>query len=246
MSDALVIAASGLKSEDYLINALANDIANLNTPNYKASKLIFEDVLYRHNPSIGLGARILETKKDFSNGPLKPTDQWNNVAIEGPGFFQVINNDGDRLYTRNSILTIDEDHYLATSDGLRLEDAIQIPDEFVSIIIQKNGDVEALIPDNSEPQYLGTIRLAQFLNPEELTPIGSGLYQLNTRSGDPIVDIPGLAGIGQLLQKHIESSNVDMVSSLMQLTMAQRVYQMNAKTMQIADEMEKIINEIRE
>ena len=258
MSDALAIAASGLKSEEYYIEKIANDLANLNTPNYKSTKLTFEDVLYQNidgttpmfqhqnSASIGLGTAVYATSKDFSNGPLKPTNNWNDVAIDGNGFFQVINTDGNVAYTRNSSLTVDSDRYLATQDGLRLADQIQIPEDAVEITIQKNGDVEATMSDAAEPQLLGTIKLAKFLNPESLHAMGSGLYNTTEQTGDAVVDNPGNSGIGTLLQKHIEGSNVDMVNSLMQLTMAQRVYQLNAKAVQVADELEKMTNEIRD
>jgi flagellar basal-body rod protein FlgG len=258
MSDALAIAASGLKSEEYYIDKIANDLANLNTPNYKASKITFEDVLYQNingekplfdnQPSakLGLGTAVYKSSKDFSTGPLKSTNNWNDVAINGTGFYQVLNNDGNVAYTRNSTFSIDEDHYLTTQEGLRLTDNIQIPDDFTKITIQANGDVEATLSDDPEPQLLGTIQLAKFTNPETLNPIGAGLYTPTDESGEPLTDNPGSSGLGSLAQNQVEGSNVDMVSSLMQLTMAQRVYQLNAKAVQIADELEKLTNEIRD
>lgn len=257
MSDALAIAASGLKSEEYYIDKIANDLANLNTNNYKATKITFEDVLYQNidsstplfqnnnNAKIGLGSSVYKTSKDFSSGPLKPSNDWRDVAINGNGFFQVINHDGSMVYTRNSSLSIDNDRYLATHDGMRLADNIQIPEDVVELKIQKNGDVEGILSDDQEPQFLGTIKLAKFLDPEALNPLGSGLYATTDQTGEAIIDTPGSSGTGQLLQNQIEGSNVDMVNSLMQLTMAQRVYQLNAKAVQIADELEKMTNEIR-
>ncbi len=258
MSDALAIAASGLKSEEYYIDKIANDLANLNTPNYKATKLTFEDVLYQNidgttpmfqhqnSAKIGLGTAVYKTTKDFSTGPLKPTNNWNDVAIDGSGFFQVVNTDGNTAYTRNSSLTVDSEGYLATQDGLRLADNIQLPEDFVEIHIQKNGDVEATLNNEPEPQLLGTIKLAKFMDPESLDPLGSGLYSPTEKTGDAVIDNPGNSGMGVLLQKQIEGSNVDMVNALMQLTMAQRIYQLNAKAVQIADELEKMTNEIRD
>lgn len=256
MSDALAIAASGLKAEDYFINSIANDLANLNTQNYKASKISFTDLLYQNlaatrnfkneqHANIGLGTTIYKTGKDFTSGPLKPTNNWNDVAIDGNGFFQVIAADGNTVYSRNSSLTLDEDRYLASADGLRLADNIQIPEDFSEIKIHKNGEVEAIMADDPQAQPLGSISLAKFLNPEALSPLGAGLYQQTEQSGEAIVDNPGHGGMGLLLQNQIEGSNVDMVSALMQLTMAQRIYQLNAKAVQIADELEKMTIEIR-
>lgn len=258
MSNALAIAASGLKAEEYHIDRIANDLANLNTPNYKASKLTFEDVLYQNingaNPSfnnqpqakLGLGTAVYKSGKDFATGPLKTSTNWNDVAINGSGFYQVINTDGSIAYTRNSTLSIDTDHYLATQEGLRVADNIQIPDDFTKITIQANGDVEVTLVDEPEPPLLGTIQLAKFINPERLNPLGSGIYTLTDESGEPFIDNPGSSGLGALAQNQIEGSNVDMVTALMQLTMAQRAYQLNAKAVQIADELEQLTNEIRD
>ncbi|MBA2709680.1 MAG: flagellar hook-basal body protein [Tatlockia sp.] len=257
MSNALSIAASGLKSQEYYIDKIAHDMANLNTPNYKATKITFADQLYQNidgkerpfqnqgGAKIGLGASVYKTGKDFSKGPLKPTNSWSDVAIDGQGFFQVIANDGNIIYTRNSTFTVDEDHYLATQEGLRLADNIQIPSDYSQITIKANGDVEATLVDETSPQLLGTIKLAKFLDPEALNPVGAGLYNSTEQSGDPIVDSPEASGLGSLIQYQIEGSNVDMVNSLMQLTLAQRIYQLNAKAVQIADELEKLTNEIR-
>lgn len=258
MSDALAIAASGLKSEEYFIDKIANDLANLNTANYKATKLTFEDVLYQNingatalfdsqsSTQIGLGTAVYKSSKDFSTGPLKASTNWNDIAINGVGFYQIINSDGNISYSRNSTLSIDSDHYLSTQEGLRLADNIQVPDDFTQLTIKKNGDVEVVLSDDPEPQLLGTIQLAKFTNPEGLNALGAGIYLPTEESGEPYVDNPGSNGLGELAQKQIEGSNVDMVSSLMQLTMAQRVYQLNAKAAQIADEMEKLTNEIRD
>lgn len=257
MSNTLAIAASGLKAEEYHIDRIANDLANLNTPNYKASTVTFEDVLYQNingeeplfntqaSAKLGLGTAVYKTGKDFTQGPLKISSSDKDVAINGEGFYQVINSDGNIAYTRNSSLRIDEEHYLATQDGLRLADNIQIPDDVAKLTIKNNGEVEVLLTGESEVQIIGTIQLAKFTNPETLNPIGSGIYTVTDQTSEPLIDNPDNSGLGTLVQYQNEGSNVDMVNSLMQLTIAQRVYQLNAKAVQIADELEKITNEIR-
>jgi flagellar basal-body rod protein FlgG len=256
MSDALAIAASGLKAEEFFIDKIANDLANLNTANYKATKITFEDVLYQNingatslsdnQPAtqIGLGTAVYKSGKDFSTGPLKASTNWTDVTINGVGFYQVINHDNTMVYSRNSSLQMDEERYLCTQEGLRLADNIQIPEDSKEVTIKNTGEVEVITSDDPEPQLLGTIQLTKFTNPEGLNALGSGMYLPTEESGDPFTDNPGSSGLGELAQKQIEGSNVDMVSSLMQLTMAQRVYQLNAKAAQIADELERITNEI--
>lgn len=246
MSDTAVIALSGLKSQEMYINALANDLANLNTPNYKASALTFNDMV-QPNASVhkGLGTHISKSHKNLAKGPLTPSDNWNALAIDGPGFFQVMNQEGAIFYTRNSSLSLDAEHYLSTKDDMRLIDNIQIPEDAIQITIQKNGDVEAILPEASEPQHLGQIKLAKFISPDSLEALGDGLYKPKDTTQAPLIDVPGTSGLGELIQHQIEGSNVDMVNTLMKLTMAQRIYQLNAKAMQIADEMEKMTNELR-
>lgn len=258
MSNALSIAASGLKAEEFHIDRIANDLANLNTNNYKASKLTFEDVLYQNingeeplfnnqaNAKLGLGTAVYKSEKDFSQGPLKPGGSDKDIAIQGEGFYQVINSDGNLAYTRNSTFKRDEEGYLTTQDGLRLSDNIQIPEDAQQLTVKANGEVEVMLPEESDPQLLGTIQLSKFSNPETLNPIGSGIYTVTDETSEPLIDNPESSGLGSLAQHQIEGSNVDMVSSLMQLTMAQRVYQLNAKAVQIADELEKLTNELRD
>lgn len=257
MSDAMAIATSGLRSEEFYIDKIASDLANLNTPSYKATTLNFEDVLYdningdnpllaEHNAiKLGLGTAVVKSGKDFSTGPLKPSSNWSDVAINGSGFYQVITADGGIVFTRNASLSVDSDNYLCTRDGLRLADNIQIPEDYEKITIKANGEVEVILTNESEPQLAGTIKLAKFMNPESLNTLGSGIYVPGDETADPVIDAPGSSGLGELAQHQIEGANVDMVNSLMQLTMAQRIYQLNAKAVQIADELEKMTNELR-
>ena len=253
MSDALSIVSTGLTSSALYINNIANDLANLNTQNYKATRLSFENMVstpskpsqHGKTHATGLGTAITHTAIDFSTGPLKPTTNWNDVAIDGKGFFQVITTDGNIAYTRNSSLSIDSEGYLSTQEGLRLNDMIQIPDDANDIQIDKNGDVIVLREDKTTPELIGSLKLVNCLNPDSLKPLGQGLYIPSEKTGDMVTDVPGSSGLGLLLQKQVEGSNVDMVSSLMQLTLAQRIYQLNAKAAQIADEMEKMANELQ-
>jgi len=251
MSDAFSIAKSGLHTQEVYIEKLANDLANLNTQNYKQSRVVFSDATFKaitpHSDTpqaIGLGAKVVSSYVDFNQGPLVASEQWNDVAINGHGFFQVEDEEGRVFYTRHSSFMINEERYLATSDGYRLSDNIQIPEDAIEIEIRKNGEVLAYVANDKEPMRLGQINLAKFINQEHLTVHPNGLYENNEQMESPSFDTPGQNGLGVLLQKHYEGSNVDMVTSLMHLTMAQRIYQLNAKAIQIADEMEKVTNEM--
>lgn len=236
MSDALNIAASGLYADQSYLDKISHDLANLNTNNYKASKLAFTDML-------DLGTTIRSQSLDFSPGPLKPSNQWQDVAINGDGFFQVMDSEGKLLYTRNSTLSIDAEGYLATQDGLRLSDQILIPEQALAISINKTGAVEATLHEGSQPVPLGHIKLAKFVDIQALQPLGDGLYQAKEEA-QPLIDTPGTMGLGVILQHQIEASNVDLLSTLTALSLAERSYQLNARALQIADEIEKITNNL--
>lgn len=238
MSNTIAIATSGLKTEETYIDALANDIANINTPNYKADHIQFTDLL---NQS---GSSIQSESKYFSQGPLKATQQWQDVAIEGDGFYQVTHPDGSIKYTRQSGFILDDERYLSLSNGMRLSDDIQIPEDASQITISESGEVSVVRGNDNTLEVIGNITLARFANTEKLHAITDGLYEATPQSGEAITDTPGQNQMGELKQYFIESSNVDMVASLMQLTLAQRVYQLNAKALQFGNEMEKMIDDM--
>ncbi len=264
---ALNAAASGLSALTTRLEVISNNIANVNTPGFKASRASFADLLYQEkalpgtensngdrNPTglyVGLGVRVTGTQLDFAQGSLRNTGRELDIAIEGRGFFKVQVEDergaNGAAYTRAGTFAINEDGelVLAFGDGRILDPPVTIPDEATGISISSTGEVFAQIPGSEEPQSQGTIQIANFINPQGLRQIGENLYAQSAASGDEIVGDPGQDGLGNLVQGHVETSNVDPTIELIELIRTQRAYEMNSQTIRAADETLQAISQLR-
>jgi flagellar basal-body rod protein FlgG len=171
------------------------------------------------------------------------TNPW-DLAIQGNGFFEVQNGDSDRLYTRAGSLKIDSDGYVATAAGMRLAQGIQIPADATHIAIATNGEITAQLPGDKATTVVGQIELSTFTSPEALRSVGGNNFAATDLSGDATVGKPGDAGFGTVTQGYIEGSNVDLVSEMSTLVLAQRAYQLNARVLQASDQILDTINNL--
>lgn len=252
------IAATGLHAQEASVDAIANNLANVNTTGYKKGRVDFEDLMYRqvsrasgllgnpdiHNPA-GVGTAVASIGKVFSQGELKTTQRDLDLAIQGEGFFEVMLPDGRYAYTRSGMFQVDKDGVLVTADGYALSPSVQLPPDAKRVVIKPNGDVAVEVPEQSAPLDIAHIELANFVNPTALTPAGDNLYLPSQQSGDVIYGSPSETGFGQLAQGFLEGSNVNMSEELSNLVLAQRSYEVNARVLQAADEMLSIINSLR-
>ncbi len=257
MIDSFYVGASGMNVQQVLINTISNNVSNVSTHGFKKGRVSFEDMFYRQlnavaatadgqtTQVVGVGAAIANTDKVFTQGDLMQTGNSLDIAIQGAGFFQVVMPDGSYAYLRSGSLRTNEQGQLVTQDGAKLASHIDIPPDAVSIGISKTGDVTATIPNQLNPQNLGQLELASFVNAEGLQPLGSGLYVPTEASGEPFFAQPGQNGVGTLAQGYLEASNVDIVSELVDLVAAQRAYQLNSKVLQVSDDIMATINSLR-
>jgi flagellar basal-body rod protein FlgG len=255
MVDALYIAASGLQGEQAQIDTISNNLANMQTPGFKASRVSFADVATVtpaqvqqgiQNDRAGAGLETLATRPEFTEGSLKQTGNPLDLAVQGPGFLEVETTAGDHVFTRAGQLHVDQDGYLATVDGDRLADGIQIPPDAKNVTIDTTGQVSATLGTDVNPTILGQIQLSTFASPEALQLVGSNAYVPTEQSGDPSIGKPGDDGFGTLMQGMLEQSNVDMVQEMTNLVLAQRAYQLNARVLQAADQILDTINNLRQ
>lgn len=259
MHSALYVSKTGLAAQDAQLTTISNNLANASTVGYKRDRAVFEDLLYQieRQPGgqsteqtqlptglqLGTGVRIVGTQKQFTEGNLQVTDQALDVAIEGRGFLQILQPDGNIAYTRNGQLHMNRDGELVNASGLLLEPNIAIPQEANSITIGTDGTVSAQMPGDANPQVLGNIQLVDFVNPAGLQSIGGNLFLETASSGDPIGGTPGENGIGQLKQGMLEGSNVDIVEEMVNMITTQRAYEMNSKVVSTADQMLQFITQ---
>ncbi len=254
-------AASGMAAQQTNIDVIANNLANVNTTGFKASRADFQDLLYQTvQPAgataedgsqvptgiqIGLGTRCASIQKVFSVGDLKQTDNPLDVAIEGDGFFPITTSSGGTAYTRDGGFKLDGTGRLVTSDGSVVQPEIAIPAEAISISIGRDGTISVLLPEQSEPQQVGQIQLAKFLNPAGLSAVGHNIFLPTAASGEAITGAPGSAGFGSLMQGSLEMSNVRIIDEMVSMIIAQRAYEVNSKAIQASDEMLQMANNLR-
>ncbi|HDK03510.1 MAG TPA: flagellar hook-basal body complex protein, partial [Gammaproteobacteria bacterium] len=126
---------------------------------------------------------------------------------------------------------------LVTASGYTLQPSITIPNNAQSVTIGTDGTVSVTLPGQAAPSQLGTLQLADFVNPAGLQPMGDNLYLASAASGTAQTGTPGLSGIGTLIQGSLESSNVNVVQELVDMIETQRAYEMNSKAISTTNQM---------
>ena len=253
MMRSLWTAASGMVAQQANIDVISNNLANVNTTGFKKSRTDFQDLMYQNmrqagattgddnqvptGIQIGLGVRQVATQKIYTEGSFQSTGSELDMAIEGDGFFQISMPDGTINYTRDGSFKRDSTGRIVTSDGYPLEPAITIPTEATAIAVSSEGVVTATIPGQTDPQELGQLQLARFVNPSGLDSLGRNLLKETAASGAAVVTNPGTDGAGTIVQKYVEMSNVQVVEEMVNMIVAQRAYEMNSKAITTSDAM---------
>ena len=253
MNPAMWISKTGVQAQDAKLQAIANNLANVNTVGFKRDRVMFEDLFYQveRQPGaqgddgnaapagvqLGNGTRVVGTQKIFTSGSVQSTGQSLDVAIIGQGFLQVAGANGRAAYTRAGQLQVNSSGQLTNAQGLVLQPEITIPSNATAVTISENGTVVATIGDGSSVSELGQLRLTSFINPTGLLALGDNLYQETTASGAPTEGVPGSEGLGKIKQGSLEGSNVQVVEEMVDMIAAQRTYEMNTKVLSAADNM---------
>jgi flagellar basal-body rod protein FlgG len=181
----------------------------------------------------------------FSQGELQNTKNELDLAIEGNGFFQIIQADGEVAYSRAGSFKVDGEGRIVTSDGFLMEPEITIPADTVSIAVGLDGTIAVKQAGSQDATEIGTITLARFVNPAGLSSSGRNLYAPTEASGDAITGTAGEDGFGSIAQGFLEMSNVSVVDEMVNMITAQRAYEINSKTIRTADEMLQMANGLK-
>lgn len=252
MDKTLRTAATGLTAQQHYIEIISNNLSNVNTTGFKKVRPEFQDLLYEtlrpaagnrrvaveplNEVQIGSGVELVGTTKQFSQGDVTQTNNPLDVAINGDGFFIIKKPDNSYAYTRDGSFRLDKNGLITTSNGYQLDPGFNIPNDAIEIQISREGVVSVLLDGGVEEQTLGQIELARFINPAGLKSIGSNLYAETQASGQAFFETPGTNNTGELIQNHLETSNVDIVEEMVNMIMAQRAYEINSKSVQTANE----------
>lgn len=258
MIRALFTAGTGMQAQEFNIDVIANNLANVSTTGYKRTRADFQDLLYQTlrmpgtevstgnrvptGLQLGLGVKPASTSKLYLQGDFQLTNNELDIAIEGKGFFQILKPDGNIAYTRAGAFKLDNTGQVVTSDGFPMEPPVIIPEDAINVSINSEGDVSVLQPGTTTPNVVATIELANFINPAGLISVGRNFMLESEASGTPITGTPGTNELGTLQQGFLEMSNVSIVEELTQMIIAQRAYEINSKAIQTADEMLQTAN----
>jgi len=253
MINSLQIAKTGMTAQQTQLDVIAHNLANVATAGFKRSTALFEDLIYQNlrqvggntadnaelptGLHIGLGVRVVATARTYSQGNLQQTDNKLDVAINGNGFFRIQLPDGTVAYTRDGSFKLNNQGQIVTNQGYLLVDSPTVPENARSLTIGKDGQITVLLPGQTQPQLIGQITLANFINPAGLEPMGQNLFLESQASGAPNEGAPETEGFGQVLQGFLEASNVNVVQELVNMIQTQRAYELNSKAVTTSDQM---------
>src|SRR5262245_60072142 len=273
MLGAFRAAASGMVSQQQLIDVVSNNLANMNTPGFRASQARFHDLLYQRVPVageivpgageappgpasspalqdlLGTGVRVAATSRSFEPGQILQADDPLHLAIAGEGFFVVRTDDGGAAYTRDGSFARDALGRLVTSGGQIVLPETRIPADASDVRVDSSGIIYGRIADPTSGTevevQLGEVQLARFTDPQGLVAVGQNLFQASENSGPALIGYPGEQGYGSIRAGAVEGSNVDLGDQMTTLLMGQRAYSFNARALQTIDEMLGMANNLR-
>jgi flagellar hook protein FlgE len=264
-------AVSGLRSHQTMMDVVGNNIANVNTTGYKASRTTFQETLTQlvrggtagdagvaggQNPmQIGLGTQIAATDMVFTQGASQATGRPTDVAIQGDGFFVVQSGD-EEVYTRSGAFSFDSVGNLVTPGGQMLMgfapggapagaiSPVTIdPATHTDVTIGADGMVVGRRTDDGTLEELAQLAMVRFPNVGGLEREGNGMFRDSPAAGGRILDVPGNEGLGTLQAGTLEMSNVDLAAEFTNLIMSQRGFQANARTISTSDELlQELVN----
>lgn len=259
-------AAAGIRAQQVALDVIGDNIANVNTTGFKVSHPDFAEALANElrpagvalngspagaNLNVGAGVLYNAIGTDFKEGAIMTTDRSSDVAIKGPGFFEVTTANGEKAYTRDGNFQIDAAGNLCDKNG----NHVTLVDEQRNVMpsgnllntqeleIGSDGTVTAVL--DGERRAFGQIPIAVFSNNEGLQKMGSNLYGISPSSGALQFSKAGTMGAGSLQAKTLEASNVDLATNMTDLIQVQRAYQLNSRLVSDGDQMWGIANSIR-
>ncbi|WP_332819481.1 flagellar hook-basal body protein [Sphingopyxis sp.] len=256
MNQALEIAAVSLRAQQRALETMANNIANVNTPAFKRSDVIFAEVVgngpapVNRTEEIARNAMLQSGGVHFAardmislQGEMRPTGNALDIAVDGRGFIELAGPDGQTWLWRGGRLTVNRDGYLAAADGGVLQSLIAVPDDASELTIGRDGVVAAKTADGDTVE-LGQIMLVRVDSDASLERAKPGLYR--TLDEARVTEaVAGEDGTGTIEQGMTEESNVDFSAAMVQLLMIQRAYAANAQVVQAADQISSLSNNLK-
>jgi len=252
-----------MAAQQFNLDNISNNLANVNTTGFKKNRVEFSDLLYETlqkgsakdvdgkpvNIQVGHGVKYSSTSKIYSVGNMSQTQNPLDLAIDGDGFFKVLDAKGQAAYTRDGGLKISisgDVANLVTSEGFVFQGpdgSIELPSTAKDINISSLGII-SYKDETGASVEAGKIGVYKFVNPAGLENVGFNLLKETEISG-AATDTQNDGSGGNVLQGYLEMSNVQVVEEMVKLIQAQRAYEINSKSIQTADEMLQTANNLR-
>lgn len=244
MLEGMYAAAAGMAAQQDRMDAVSNDIANVNTTGYKRTRVAFRDLVYTEaglatNPGVrdGAGAAAVFLGRGAQQGPLLDSPNPIDVAINGPGFLALRGPNGEQLLTRDGHLNIDGNGRLVSGTGNLLDPPIQLPRGTQPADVSIAADGRVTVGNRT----VGQIRLVTVPSEAGLRSAGNSVFELTAASGPARA-----AGAGsQLIAGKLEGSNADMASAMTEMIESQRAFQLASKAIQTHDRMNEIAVQVK-
>jgi flagellar basal-body rod protein FlgG len=223
------------------LDALSNDIANVNTAGYKPLRQSFRDLMYDNQKGgiatdagvqLGTGSEITDMGRGTAQGAFQQTGEALDIALSGPGFFQVKNQDGSKALTRSGRLQVDVQGRLSTAQGQLLDPPVTLPKgaDASKISINPKGDVAY------QGKKVGQITLLNVSSPDGLESIGDTSFRTTQASGRATA-----AGANTTVQQGaIEASAADIGDTMTEMIQTQRAYELASKAITTQDKIAEI------
>ena len=258
-TSALHVARTGLEAQDTRMRVIANNLANIGTTGYKRDRANFATLAYQDNRvagqqssnetayatglNLGTGVSIQSTTAITTQGTLNPTGNGFDLALDGPGYFQVQMPGGKLAYTRAGNFSRSAEGQLVTAQGYQVQPAIAIPEDAAAITVAPDGTVSVMTGGNSGPTEIGQLTIAAFANTAGLQALGDNFLSETAASGPAQLGAAADGVRGSLRQGMLEASNVNVVEELVDMIECQRAYEINSKMISAVDEMLRNANQ---
>jgi len=257
MINALWTSATGMRAQQFNVDTIANNLANVNTAGFKKARVDFQDLLYQTirvpgaqstattvipvGLQLGHGVRPGATQRMFTLGNVVETQNKLDLKLDSPfSFFQVLDDQGNLLYTRDGSFKLDDQNRLVTTDGFTLDPGITLPEDTADLSIGADGIVSVRQDGQDQLQEQGQVQIFRFANPAGLQSIGQNFYRETVASGAATQD-----QFGTITSGFLEISNVEVVEEMVRLITAQRAYEANSRSILASDDMLSTANQLR-
>jgi flagellar basal-body rod protein FlgG len=256
MNNVFYIGATGLNAQQTAVDVTANNIANMNTPAFKRGIVSFSELLTSAAAPLNRGAAndVISSAAGvaadpslhiFTAGELRSTGSALDLAIRGDGFIELTSDSGQATLWRGGALHVGTDGYLAAPNGAPLKAMISVPRDASGITITPTGQVQATVPNQTEPLNIGEIELVMPVDTRALQSVGDGVYRIQDDGLTVSRARPGEENAGTLVQGFSEASNVSLSDELVSLMLYQRAYASNARLVQVGDELMALANGLK-